>query len=161
MRVSKSLKLPWERLYQSPPFGNSFSAKLWKCDKDIAPSRMTEDVKLRCEITCPLETPFHELPIHMSKGVTYRRLQFELEVIPSGGNLLDFIAYMDGRRVAQKKVVVTLNDKQQVAGVIKPCEPQKGGIFHSTDIILIRLHAYCYIRFPIHYQVTKRPATRR
>ena len=107
MMVNQSLKLPWERLYPNPPFGNSFAVKLWKCDEDIAPSRKTRDVKLRCEISCPVETPFHELPVHVSNGVTYRRLQFELEVIPSGGNLLDFVAYIGDRRVAQKKVVVT------------------------------------------------------
>jgi hypothetical protein len=106
MDVTSPQKYSWERIYPDSRPCRSFSVKLWECDKVEAPSRRNEDVKMRCEVVCPVEG-FGEMPIHVNeKGVTFRKLQFDLEMIPLGGNLLDFVAYMNNRQIAREKIVI-------------------------------------------------------
>jgi hypothetical protein len=69
-----------------------------QCEDDPPPNRNNSSVKRLCTVRCKLDIPYSELTDFITvKGKRFKRLNYELEMIPSGATL-EFAVYIDGRR---------------------------------------------------------------
>ncbi|KAI9777720.1 MAG: hypothetical protein M1839_008639 [Geoglossum umbratile] len=95
---AESVRIPLVRLVQNALPQNRFSIKIYTCDKDKPPPRITRDVHLLCTVVCRVDTPFEDLPT-FSKSETgvLRKLEFELEMKPSSASV-EFFVYGNGKR---------------------------------------------------------------
>lgn len=87
-------------------FGGSSSLFLQQCDELNPPTRKTADVKNLCTIDFTVDTPYWQLPDYTNpKGEVLKRLEFEIEMTPSGASL-EFAVLVNGKRQGAQNVAV-------------------------------------------------------
>lgn len=87
-------------------FGGSSSLSLQQCDELNPPTRKTADVKNLCTIDFTVDTPYWQLPDYTNpKGEVLKRLEFEIEMTPSGASL-EFAVLVNGKRQGAQNVAV-------------------------------------------------------
>jgi hypothetical protein len=83
------------------------SMDIYQCEAEPAPTRMLEDVRKLCSITCNLRVDFSTLQKFPSQnGHMYYVLQFEVEMVSGGGNSVEFSILVDGVRQGKQNVQV-------------------------------------------------------
>lgn len=93
------------RTYQED-FGGIFSVDVHQCEDELAPDRATKTVKHLCTIDCALDTPFSSLPnLKSSSGRVCKKLDFEIEAIPSGASV-EFSVYVNGKRLGAQEAEI-------------------------------------------------------
>ncbi|CAI4212717.1 unnamed protein product [Parascedosporium putredinis] len=91
--------------YQGDYSGN-LSVDILQCEDELAPDRLTETVKHLCTIDCDLDTLISSLPkLKSSSGLEYKRLDFEIEAIPSGASV-EFGVFVNGNRLGSQEAQI-------------------------------------------------------
>lgn len=87
-------------------FPGKFSTRLWECEDEEPPSRREPSVKDMCGFNCSLDISFADLSDFKSAdGSNTRKLDYELEMIPSGATL-DCVVYVGGKKMGAQNAVV-------------------------------------------------------
>jgi hypothetical protein len=97
--VSKKdpIKYNFYYLYSEDP-GSKFMVNMRQCEDDVPPSQAGPTVADSCTITWTMLTPFALLPDYTnSAGEILKKLEFDLEMIPSGASI-EFAVFIDGKR---------------------------------------------------------------
>ncbi|KAI1204683.1 uncharacterized protein F4807DRAFT_454509 [Annulohypoxylon truncatum] len=88
-------------------FDGSLTVNIKYCDEQIAPSRETNSVKHMCSIKGDVGIPFSKLKDWQNpEGKTLKRLDFVIEMVPSGASL-EFNVRVEGRKMGASKVEVS------------------------------------------------------
>ncbi|ORY19152.1 hypothetical protein BCR34DRAFT_609778 [Clohesyomyces aquaticus] len=109
--VSKGnpVTLSWEKFHPNTKPCTSFSVKIFECDADEAPARMTNEVR-ECE-TIDFPINWGSLAVREgAKGQLFRRVQFDLKVTMLGMGKVKFATFVDDIEVGQKNVKVRVGD---------------------------------------------------
>jgi hypothetical protein len=97
--VSKKdpIKYNFYYLYSEDP-GSKFMVNMRQCEDDVPPSQAGPTVADSCTITWTMLTPFALLPDYTnSAGEILKKLEFDLEMIPSGASI-EFAVFINGKR---------------------------------------------------------------
>lgn len=87
-------------------FGGKFQVHIYQCEDERAPERKTKSVTKMCTIDCKLDVPFSSLPtIKNSSGERLKKMDFEVQMVPSGASV-EFTVYIDGRRQGAQNAAV-------------------------------------------------------
>ncbi|KAF3006150.1 hypothetical protein E8E14_006879 [Neopestalotiopsis sp. 37M] len=91
------VRRPYYQLHETD-FGGLLTVALETCEDEEPPDRRTSSVNKLCAIESNLDVPFHSLPDWANPdGQTFKKLEFEVEMVPSGATL-EFAVYIDGRK---------------------------------------------------------------
>ncbi|KAH9212086.1 hypothetical protein DL95DRAFT_464318 [Leptodontidium sp. 2 PMI_412] len=105
--VSKKdpVKKSYYRCY-TQDFGGSTSFALVQCDALEPPDRKTSDVTDLCKADFETSVAFSSLEEFTNdQGTKYKKLSFDLEMVPSGASL-EFVVYVNGKRQGAQNVAV-------------------------------------------------------
>lgn len=97
--VSKTnpVRHPFYKLHKSDP-GRLFSTTLYQCEDVTPPDRCIASVTKLCELSRTHDAPFSTWEDFTNpSGKKMKKLNFEIEMIPSGASL-EFAVYVQGRR---------------------------------------------------------------
>ncbi|KAI0969940.1 hypothetical protein F4678DRAFT_480682 [Xylaria arbuscula] len=105
----KPMRHSWYRTYRAKyEFDGTVSSHIYQCDDDEPPTRKARSVKdsivKLCTLRCDLGISFEDLPRCVNKdGELYRKLSFEIELMPSGASV-SFMLYYKGERKGSENV---------------------------------------------------------
>lgn len=88
-------------------FSGSFSEWIDSCDEKTPPSRKTDVVTRMCLVECRVPVIFSKLKSWINpKGKELKRLDYDIEMVPSGATL-EFNIYFEGRKMGASNVAIT------------------------------------------------------
>lgn len=109
MSKGKPVTMSWEKFHPESRPCTSFTIKMYECEAEDAPTRLTAEVR-QCE-TIIIPFSWSNLLVQDgADGKRFRRVQFDLKMSMLGMGKLDFATYVDGNMVARKNVSVKLGD---------------------------------------------------
>ncbi|KAI1757988.1 hypothetical protein F4782DRAFT_475954 [Xylaria castorea] len=101
------IRASWRRLYEEEDFDGTFSISVFYCFDEASPTRKTSSVRRLGTLDCDLDVRYSDLPIFKSKKrVEVRKLEFELELLPSGASV-QFVLYIGKRKQGSEKVHIS------------------------------------------------------
>ncbi|KAF2467960.1 uncharacterized protein BDR25DRAFT_266432 [Lindgomyces ingoldianus] len=101
--------LSWQKFQPDSRPCTSLSVKIFECEANNAPNRMTSEVQ-ECET---IIFPINWASLAVSEGANgqrFRRVQFDLKMTMLGLGKLDFETFVDGKMVARQNVRVKVGD---------------------------------------------------
>jgi hypothetical protein len=101
----------WFKAYtEKDEFDGNISLTFYQCDDENPPTRKvkeTEDaIRPLGTLCCDLGVSLSDLPSHTgTHGKRYRKLSYEVELVPSGASV-EFVLYFQGERKGSEKVKI-------------------------------------------------------
>ncbi|KAI0543985.1 hypothetical protein F4679DRAFT_566597 [Xylaria curta] len=103
--TKNSVRRHWMFTYRSQ-FSGSISVEIFSCDEETPPPRKNDTVKRMCSIDCNIDTPFSKLKDWVNPaGEKLKRLDFDIEMVPSGATL-EFNIYVGDQKMGASNVAV-------------------------------------------------------
>jgi hypothetical protein len=104
--VFQPLRFPFIAAFIDATLSNIHVVKVYQCEEDPSPPRLTPKVTVLCEIACRLDVKFEDLPQVMdTAGRPFREFSYEIELVREDAGLQFFLIYK-GRRMASKDIQV-------------------------------------------------------
>ncbi|KAI0483753.1 hypothetical protein F4859DRAFT_473995 [Xylaria cf. heliscus] len=103
----KPVRASWYRLYEEGNFDGTFSIDIFHCFREVSPARKMTSVQKLGTLKCNLDVQYSDLPKYESVKLAFvRKLEFELELLPSGASV-EFVVYIGGRKQGSEKVNIS------------------------------------------------------
>ncbi|KAI1326451.1 hypothetical protein F5Y16DRAFT_374825 [Xylariaceae sp. FL0255] len=107
------VRYSWRQIFgeeEKFTFNGILATTIYQCDDDEPPTRKARGVRDTIRelgtLRCDLGISFQDIPIYtVHEGKTYRKLTYQIELVPSGASV-DFVLYYKGKRKGSETVKV-------------------------------------------------------